>query len=174
MSFFNKLASIIPEKDFLYIGNSLPVRQWDLVDHKPRSFFANRGVNGIDGQISSALGAMKKNSKNWIVLGDLTTLYDFSALWVTPYLKENNIHVNLIVINNGGGQIFSRIFESPLFRNSHQLNFEHFAKMWGWDYLPVTSEESLDIAKDGLKLIEVLPEVEASQKFWSAFDRLWT
>ena len=171
-AFFKKLVEQIPKNEPVYIGNSMPVRLWDLVSNKDHQIFGNRGANGIDGQISSAFGLLKPQTKNWIILGDLTTLYDFNGFWITDYLRSLEISINLVVINNGGGQIFSRIFSEELFRNQHTLNFEPMAKMWGWNYLEIKSP-SEELPSDGLNLIEIKPDEDQSRNFWETYDKQW-
>lgn len=172
VSFFKQLAEQIPSDETVYLGNSLPVRIWDLVCEKSRSVFGNRGANGIDGQLSTALGQMKPGTKNWIVLGDLTTLYDFNGFWVSDYLRNKEISVNLVVINNGGGQIFSRIFDEDLFRNQHQLSFKPMAEMWGWNYLEAPQKND-SFPESGINLIEFKSSAEQNQTFWQEYDQLW-
>ncbi len=172
VSFFKKLEEALDNNESLYIGNSLPVRMWDLVNQSPKSIRTNRGANGIDGQISSALGWMSPNTQNKVVLGDLTTLYDFSGLWVSQYLKENKIDVELVVVNNGGGRIFSRIFSNTFFQNQHHLNFAAFADFWGWDYARLETPDSMRPGS-GLRMTEWTPCPEQSKLFWQRYDQLW-
>lgn len=172
VSLFKKLADHLSEQAWLYVGNSLPIRIWDLVDDKSRFIHSNRGANGIDGQLSSALGAMKKGQQHWVILGDLTTLYDFNGLWLSSYLRKNQIDVNFVVINNGGGQIFSRIFSNPLFQNRHDLNFKPMADMFSWNY-HVFKDPSFELPSSGLNFIEVQPNPEQSQQIWQEYDQLW-
>ena len=105
----------IPEDHHVYLGNSLPIRLWDLMDQEHPQVFANRGVNGIDGQLSTAFGLHDFEKPMWIILGDLTTLYDFSGFWLTAYLLGKKAKVNLVVVNNHGGQIFFHVFFRTLF-----------------------------------------------------------
>ncbi len=170
--FFKKGSENFRNLDLIYLGNSLPVRLWDLTCHQGQSVVGNRGVNGIDGQLSSALGQMKPGSSNLVVLGDLTTLYDFSGFWMSSYLREKEISVQLVVVNNYGGQIFSRIFDNELFLNQHQLQFEPLAKMWGWNYQKL--DDPSDIQKtSGLTLSEWVPNKDQTNQFWEKYDQLW-
>lgn len=172
VGFFEGFNDVLSENDILYVGNSLPVRHWDLVGRSSNETVASRGVNGIDGQISTALGWAQEGKDLWIVLGDLTTLYDFSGLWLSRYLKEKNLKVRLVVINNQGGQIFNRIFDNPLYINQHNYNFEGMALAWGWDYQQVNSVSEIDLNKN-LSLIEFRPHVEQNTMFWERYDQLW-
>ncbi len=160
----------------LYLGNSLPVREWDSSsshDYLPKRVAGNRGANGIDGQISTFLGWAHKDLTNWCLIGDLTALYDLSALWITKQLEAKDIKI--VVINNNGGQIFSRMFKKDVFINHHEFEFSHWAQMFGWNYrkwfdIPVDLE-SEKLEKH--QIIELVPAAEQTQNFWKEYDSLW-
>lgn len=172
MALIANMSRAIAPQESIYLGNSLPVRIWDLVDTDHGQVFASRGVNGIDGQLSTGIGLVDFRQKMWILLGDLTTLYDFSGFWLTEYLQRHEASVNLVVVNNGGGQIFSRMFSEKLFINSHRLEFRKLAEMWNWKYQKITSAEQLT-KTDGLNLIEIAPDPRETEQFWKHYDLLW-
>lgn len=164
MSLIYSLSRIIPDNSHVYLGNSLPVREWDTAStSSPKNFLvtASRGLNGIDGQISTFLGLCKPGIDNWGIFGDLTTLYDMAALWITPQLE--NIRFNIVVINNGGGKIFEKFSPHKEMLNEHTLSFEPLAKMWGleyqkWETVPTTMSKKTGV------LIEIIPNHDASQR----------
>lgn len=130
-----ELSARLPKNSLVYLGNSLPIRQWDaMATHEDRGFTiqASRGLNGIDGQISTFLGLCRGGRSNWAILGDLTTLYDFAAPWFIPQLSIEDM--TIVVLNNRGGKIFEKMFPIPEMINPHSLSFEPFAKMWNLDY----------------------------------------
>ena len=97
-------------------------------------------------------------------------MYDLSSLWITSQLETQKLRV--VVINNGGGQIFSRMFKKEIFINKHQISFESWAKMWNWSYqqwhnIPTT----MDLADR--QIIELNPNAEQTQEFWKELDALW-
>jgi 2-succinyl-5-enolpyruvyl-6-hydroxy-3-cyclohexene-1-carboxylate synthase len=169
VAMFHALSQRIPLGDRVYLGNSLPVREWDMVSSIHGDIWASRGVNGIDGQLSTALGLKATGQDLWVILGDLTTLYDFSGFWLSTYMREHKHNVNLVVVNNRGGQIFSRLFKQKLFLNSHQLNFEHVAAMWDWGYHQWTQIPA-QLPPSGLNLIELCPDSQQTAHFWQAWD----
>jgi len=157
----------------IYLGNSLPIREWDSCsshDCIPLRVAANRGANGIDGQISTFLGWAHPSVENWCLVGDLTTLYDLSSLWATSQIDARKLRI--VVINNGGGQIFSRMFKKEIFINKHQISFESWAKMWNWSYqewhnIPVNMDLS------DRQIIELRPHWEQTQEFTKEYESLW-
>ncbi len=157
----------------VYLGNSLPIREWDSCsshEARPVRVAGNRGANGIDGQISTFLGWSHANTDNWCIVGDLTALYDLSALWVTPQLDAKKFR--LVIINNGGGQIFSRMFTKEIFLNRHQLSFEHWAEMWGWSYKKWHSiPDSMSL--EDLQILELRPDEQQTLDFWKEYEALW-
>lgn len=156
----------------VYLGNSLPIREWDLVSsfaNGPSRQMGNRGANGIDGQVSSFLGSARTSSENWAIVGDLTAMYDLASLWVTPQLEDMNLR--LVVVNNQGGQIFKNMFEKDIFLNRHQTEFSHWAQMWKWDYQKWPEvPKSTDLPKH--VIIELTPDAEQTQKFWQEYKSL--
>src|SRR5690606_14055987 len=107
LSVFNQIIKILPENSVLHLGNSSPVRYALICETtKKVDYFSNRGVSGIDGSMSTAVGFASESEKiNTLILGDLSFFYDSNALW-NKYIGKN---LRIIVIHNGGGNIFSMI-----------------------------------------------------------------
>ena len=87
LAMFRDLSHRIPPNARIYLGNSLPIREWDLAATREARGFAieaNRGANGIDGQLSTFFGWSSPGADNWCVIGDLTAIYDCNAPWVVP------------------------------------------------------------------------------------------
>ena len=95
-----------------------------------------------------------------------------SGFWVSPYLQSIEADMKLVVMNNHGGQIFSRMFNSSLFLNSHNLNFKPLAEMWGWDYQQTCDASKLKNISQ-MELIEINPDSSETQSFWDQYDQLW-
>ena len=77
--------------DCIYLGNSMPVRYWNSFAQMAvptENVRANRGANGIDGQISGFLGVSARCSRSWALVGDLTAMYDSNALALLPQLDN--------------------------------------------------------------------------------------
>lgn len=166
-SLLASLSKIIPIDARVYLGNSLPIREWDLAATRElshRNVMANRGVNGIDGQLSSFLGLCRENVENWALLGDLTALYDMAGYWIIKQMPP--LSLNVVVINNGGGMIFKRMYKHEEMLHKHDLSFEPLAKMWGLDY--VRCERSVEhlTRTNAQRIIELIPCPDATHRFW--------
>jgi 2-succinyl-5-enolpyruvyl-6-hydroxy-3-cyclohexene-1-carboxylate synthase len=130
-----RLSVTIPRGSFVYLGNSLPIREWNrFATLSGRGFLMgeNRGANGIDGQVASFLGWARREVENWAIVGDLTALYDLSALWALRHL--DTFRLRIVLINNGGGRIFERMYQNERYQNRHHIGFAAWAAMWGAEY----------------------------------------
>ena len=119
------ICELLPDESALFVGSSRPVRDIEAFAH-PRSgisVFANRGLAGIDGNISTAFGITNEFEKTTAILGDLTFLHDISAL--TNATVGN---LRIFVIDNNGGGIFSTLPQAKtgnfeqLFGTPHNLD----------------------------------------------------
>ncbi len=158
---------------FVYLGNSMPIRTWDLAarpDTSPRLIAGNRGANGIDGQVSTFLGMCRPQEQNLAIMGDLTTLYDAQGLFIASVL-DKSIDFTVGVINNGGGRIFGHVFDDDRFQNRHSYRFKHIAAQWAIEY-----EEWREIPdtplRGGRRLVEICPDQDQTDRFYEAYSRL--
>lgn len=129
----------IPENYNIQWANSTPIRYAMLFPvPKNTQSFCNRGTSGIEGSVSTAVGAsVATNQPTLLITGDLSFFYDTNALWQT-YLPSS---LRIIVINNRGGGIF-RILpgdkDSPTFRRyfetRHNMSAKHLAQHYGCSY----------------------------------------
>lgn len=158
-------SNILPSGSHLYLGNSQPIRYWDLAatdQSKSIEITCSRGLNGIDGQIATFLGLSEKKRCNAALIGDLTALYDLAGLWGAYALQE--LSFTVCIVNNGGGKIFSGMFPEQEIQNPHSLQFEPIAKFWGleyakWELVPQEADWQ------GQKIIELFPDPQASERF---------
>ena len=174
-SMIRSLASVIPQGSQVMLGNSLPIREWDLAApflDLQHQIAANRGANGIDGLIATFLGQAKSGIENWLVLGDLSALYDLNALAFSHVVSKNAI-LRVVVINNSGGQIFYPMFKDKNFINEHQLNFKKWAEMFNWDYQVLREVSGLNLT-DRPTVIELLPDNVETQNFLKSYEGVWT
>jgi 2-succinyl-5-enolpyruvyl-6-hydroxy-3-cyclohexene-1-carboxylate synthase len=101
------LGRTYAEGDLVYTASSMPIRdqEWFASPTSARvRFLCNRGANGIDGLISSALGAASASgAPTWVIVGDLGLYHDMNAL---AALRAIQTPVRIVVLDNGGGGIF--------------------------------------------------------------------
>lgn len=141
------LLQWIPEGSTLHLGNSMSVRwAWMNGISKDLSIKGNRGTSGIDGCLSSAVGAALINEKiHTLIIGDLSFFYDSQALFIQNFPKN----LRVIILNNWGGGIFRRI-EGPsklpecetLFALKSKRTARWLAHDAGIDYFPVNNKET--------------------------------
>lgn len=170
---FASLSRQISAQANLFLGNSLPIREWDLAgctEAAHRSTSGSRGLNGIDGQISTFLGQCEPHKPNWAILGDLTTLYDLAGPWPIDQM-DPTLSANLVIINNGGGKIFERMFSDSRLQNPHALNFKAFAELWSIPYVNVADPKKQAISTQGVQIIEITPSQEATESFWRDYAK---
>lgn len=146
---FETILSKLPENTILHLGNSTPVRYSQLFGSKKSIVYnSNRGVSGIDGQISTAAGyAYASDKLNVLITGDLGFFYDSNGL-MNNYLKSN---LKIIVINNSGGGIF-RFIPGPdttpnleeFFEAKHNWSAEYICKAFDVDYVKSETLEELN------------------------------
>jgi len=165
LAMFRKLSMDLAPGARVYLGNSLPIREWDLAATRASRnvvYEANRGANGIDGQLSTFFGWCEPSADNVCVVGDLTAIYDLNAPWIVAQL--GGMRIRVVVMNNGGGRIFSRVpslrtldasLRETIIENAHGVRFEHWAAMWNLD------------------VTELRPDAEASKRAWRRYDELW-
>ena len=160
------LASAVPDGGALVVASSMPIRDLDLT-MRPRDglrIFANRGVSGIDGFVSTAMGvALAYDGPTYALAGDLSLLHDVNGL-----LGGDRPDLTLVVVNNDGGGIFSLLppaidvdggsFER-LFGTPHGVDISRLAAAYGVDHELITAAGELAAAAkqvpSGVRVVEV-------------------
>ena len=127
---FAHLADLLPDDGILWAGSSMPVRDMDAwLPAGPRAIrpMANRGANGIDGVVSSALGAAATGATVALVIGDVALLHDLSGLVAA---RLHGLSATIVVVNNDGGGIFSFLPQATAARPDAGLP-THFEELFG-------------------------------------------
>lgn len=158
----------------LVLGSSNPIRDVDLVaptDSHPLEVFANRGLAGIDGTISTATGvALAAGIPTRVLMGDLTFLHDVGGLLLGAGEPQPDLHI--VVINDGGGGIFGLLEHGAetttarygaaverLFGTPHTVDLAALAAAYGLRYELATTLEELNTAMErpiiGRSILEV-------------------
>ncbi|MEZ5386070.1 MAG: 2-succinyl-5-enolpyruvyl-6-hydroxy-3-cyclohexene-1-carboxylic-acid synthase [Prosthecobacter sp.] len=176
-----KLLDVIPAGSRVFLGNSLPIREVNLALKTAKNgveFFANRGANGIDGLISTFLGAsVDHKGECWLIVGDLSTLYDLAAPWIIAQMGHPKLRI--VVVNNGGGKIFSRVVSlrslpdesRGVIENRHSLGFEPWAQLWGMEYVQTDDAQDLEDLLPMPIIIEIRPDELQTETFWRDWQR---
>ncbi len=135
------LADHLPERSSLFIANSMPVRAAEYFWPKNRrrfQVFHNRGANGIDGTLSTAMGLAADGEKVWLITGDLAFLHDSNGLLNHRHLRGC---LTILVINNRGGGIFEHLpvaeFQPPFeefFATPQEIDLGQLAIAHGLPY----------------------------------------
>lgn len=163
----------LPAGGLLVVGASSPIRDLDLMERPAavgtrRKVISNRGLSGIDGTLSTAIGAAlgrPDSTRNLLLVGDLTFLHDQNALVIGP--EEPRPDLTIVVANDDGGAIFSVLEQGA---PAHAASFERvFGTPHGTDlasicaaaripHLPVGSrpelEQALASPNGGIEVIE--------------------
>ena len=150
ISVIGKLIRALPEPCALHLANSSTVRYAQLFTVPPQvEICCNRGVNGIEGSLSTAIGYAAASSKlNFIIIGDLSFFYDMNALWnvnVRPNLR-------ILLLNNGGGEIFHTLRGLDMSGTSHKfIAAVHKTSAKGWaeerGFLYLQAENEAELAE---------------------------
>jgi 2-succinyl-5-enolpyruvyl-6-hydroxy-3-cyclohexene-1-carboxylate synthase len=166
---FPLLCERLPAGSLVVLGNSMPVRDADTFlgsSDRAVRFCGNRGASGIDGVMSSALGAAAaRHDPTVLVVGDLSFLHDLGALQIAA---RHAIPLLIVAVHNDGGGIFSFLpqasLEGPfdtLFATPHGLALEPAVRMCGGRHVRVASwggfVAALDaaLAEGGLRVVEL-------------------
>jgi 2-succinyl-5-enolpyruvyl-6-hydroxy-3-cyclohexene-1-carboxylate synthase len=153
------LSESLPPGTPVFVANSMPVRDveffWKAGDRGCRLYF-NRGANGIDGTLSTALGVAHGNQPAVALTGDLALLHDTNGFLLRPKLRGS---LTIVLINNRGGGIFEMLpvakfnptFED-FFATPQEVDFARLCPAYGASHVLVRDRAHL------VELISVLPE----------------
>jgi 2-succinyl-5-enolpyruvyl-6-hydroxy-3-cyclohexene-1-carboxylate synthase len=173
-----ELASALPADAWLYVSNSMPVRDVDAfwpVSRAPLRVLSSRGASGIDGITSAALGAAAVSSSRVCLLsGDLAFLHDLGGLLAA---RRHGLRATIVVLDDDGGGIFSFLpiathaadveFEA-LFRTPHGVDLAHATALAGGVHRRVESwpayRDALaaSFASDGLSVVHLRVDRDAN------------
>lgn len=178
------LAQSLRSTDQLQLGNSTPIRYWQMLPEPPALSWlhANRGTSGIDGVNSTSLGfASRRPADCWLLTGELSFVYDLNAF----SSSERPANLKIVVVNNGGGDIF-RLIDGPslqpereaFFSTPRQISIEAFAKGWGVAYQRASDQASVAAGLQQLRaatectILEVFTEPSVNQNVYIAYQQL--
>lgn len=152
MQAVGRLLSSLSTDSVLHLANSSAVRYAQLYKIPyATEVLCNRGTNGIEGSLSTAIGyALKSSKPNYLVIGDLSFFYDVNVLWNSI---TDNLDIRILLINNGGGGIFHTLPDLKMTGKSnklitavHESNAKDIVQSRGFDYHQVKNERELKAA----------------------------
>ncbi|UTF53051.1 2-succinyl-5-enolpyruvyl-6-hydroxy-3-cyclohexene-1-carboxylic-acid synthase [Natronosalvus rutilus] len=166
-----------PDPSTVFVSNSMPIRDANRFG-EPRdadlTVLANRGASGIDGIVSTALGAGSATDDPLVlVTGDLALYHDSNGLLA---LKRCGVDATIVLLDNDGGGIFHKLpiesFDPPFteqFRTPHGLEFDPLGELYGFDVRHVAPDKFEDayresFATSGTQLLSVSFDAEASHR----------
>ena len=180
-----ELAPLLPDGSTLVLGNSMPVRDADSflpVLQRDVRVLGTRGASGIDGVVSTAVGAAAaRQGRVVLVIGDLSFLHDLNGLWP---VRRHGLDLTIVVVNNDGGGIFHFLPQAQAipdrfeqwFGTPHGLELEHAVALHGGRYTKLDGGAGLGaivaeaIARPGLEVLELRTErtrnVELHVQVW--------
>ena len=179
-----ELQQHISDNAQVLIANSMSVRDFDYFWFSGESravLYGNRGVNGIDGTISTALGLAVNGRPTYLVTGDLSLFHDLNGLAVA---KTHNLNLTIILHNNDGGGIFEYLPQKGtkhfdyLFSTSQGLDYSGAAKLYGCGYTKISSPDELSsvLAKigqeSGVHIIEIPTNREYSRELHKKYTKV--
>ena len=179
-----ELQQHISDNAQVLIANSMTIRDFDYFWFSGESkavLYGNRGVNGIDGTISTALGLAANGRPTYLVTGDLSLFHDLNGLAVA---KTHNLNLTIILHNNDGGGIFEYLPQKGtkhfdyLFSTSQGLDYSGAAKLYGCSYIKISSPDELSsvLAKigreSGVHIIEIPTNREYSRELHKKYTKV--
>lgn len=179
-----ELQQHIPDNSQVLVANSMTIRDFDYFWFSGESdavLYGNRGVNGIDGTVSTALGLATNGKSTYLVTGDLSLFHDLNGLAVA---KTQNLNLTIILHNNDGGGIFEYLPQKGtkhfdyLFSTSQGLDYSGAAKLYGCGYTKIINPDELSrvLAKvsteSGVHIIEIPTDREYSRQLHKKYTKV--
>lgn len=179
-----ELQQHIPDNSQVLVANSMTIRDFDYFWFSGESdavLYGNRGVNGIDGTVSTALGLATNGQSTYLVTGDLSLFHDLNGLAVA---KTHNLNLTIILHNNDGGGIFEYLPQKGtkhfdyLFSTSQGLDYSGAAKLYGCKHTKISSPDELSsvLAKvgkeSGVHIIEIPTNREYSRQLHKKYTKV--
>jgi 2-succinyl-5-enolpyruvyl-6-hydroxy-3-cyclohexene-1-carboxylate synthase len=175
------LADLLPSPATVYVGSSMPVRDLETflpAIPRPVRFLANRGANGIDGLVSSGLGAAAvAPGRTFVLTGDVGLYHDMNGLLASRRL---GVEATIVVLNNGGGGIFEflpiarhRDGWDELFGTPTGLDLGRVAALYDLPFTRVEAHSALAAALEQPGMIELVLDRERNVELHRAlFERV--
>jgi len=171
------LAKNLPQETPLWVASSMAIRDveyfWPATNRRTAMYF-NRGANGIDGTLSSAMGMAHGNQPSVLLTGDLAMLHDSNGFLLSGRLKGS---LTIVLINNNGGGIFEHLpiagFQPPFeefFATPQSVDFGKLCAAHGVDHIAVRDAAHLsdlvaELPSAGVRVLEVTTDRKQDAAF---------
>lgn len=180
------LQDLLPQYSQIVVANSMSIRDMDYFwagNRHDATIYGNRGVNGIDGTVSTALGIATNGVPTVLLTGDLTFFHDLNGLAVA---KTHPLNLTIIVHNNDGGGIFEYLPQKGtphfdyLFSTAQGLDYSGLATLYGIDFVRVANNDELQnalknyVGTAGVHVIEIPTSKERSRELHKLYTTIPT
>ena len=175
----HQVLNQIESNSNLFIGNSIIIRAFNLLLSnslkKDINIFSNRGASGIDGNIATSIGISlsSKSDYNYLILGDQAFMHDIGSLKI---LKDLDVNLNIIIVNNSGGGIFdylpilsndNKMNYKKLIRNDHNETFQKITESYGINYTRIEKLSDFNLPKaKKTQVMELIINKDSSLNFY--------
>jgi 2-succinyl-5-enolpyruvyl-6-hydroxy-3-cyclohexene-1-carboxylate synthase len=171
------LSQVLPTGTPLFINSSMPVRDveffWAPGNSRVQPYF-NRGANGIDGTLSTALGIAHRQQSSVMLTGDLALLHDTNGFLLRQHFVG---HLTIVLINNNGGGIFEMLpiaqnnaaFES-FFATPQAIDFAKLCATYDVEHESITTWQQLEqrlkeLPTTGMRVLELRTDRKADAQW---------
>ena len=174
------VAAVLDEVPWetLVVASSLPIREVDAHLTRSGRVLANRGLSGIDGFVSTALGTAGESSRVLALAGDISLLHDGNG-----FIQDSEIDLTLVVMDNGGGALFDSLPQAShapqyerLFVTPHHRRIEDLARLHGLRYFEADDAAALRrlceeaLSRSGVDVIRVAVDRRADLAMRAQLD----
>lgn len=178
------LQDLLPQYSQIVVANSMSIRDMDYFwagNRHDATIYGNRGVNGIDGTVSTALGIATNGVPTVLLTGDLTFFHDLNGLAVA---KTHPLNLTIIVHNNDGGGIFEYLPQKGtphfdyLFSTAQGLDYSGLSTLYGIDFVRVANNDELQgalknyVGTAGVHVIEIPTSKERSRELHKKYTTI--
>jgi len=170
------ISQVLPPQTPLFVSSSTPVRDveffWRSGNSHIQPYF-NRGANGIDGSLSTALGIAHRQAPSIMLTGDLALLHDTNGFLLRQHFTG---HLTIVLLNNNGGGIFEMLpiaqFEPPFetfFATPQSIDFVQLSRTYGIEHQLITSWDELaqrlnPLPTSGIRILEIQTDRKADAR----------
>jgi len=179
-----RMQDMLRSESRLVVANSMSIRDVDYffeARNQNIKVLCNRGANGIDGTVSTALGISTSNNPTVLLTGDLAFYHDLNGVLIG---KTHDLNLIIVLLNNDGGGIFKYLPQSEekqfnyLFRTSHGINFQGLKTLYDIKYYEATDYNAFEhafsqaLTLEGIRLIEIKIDLELSKVLHDKYTTL--